>query len=171
MRVVRRPARPCWSIEACQERNSSTVSVYRAHASSSDKRPPRTAATTSAFRRMTQRLVVVGGRSAIVSGLPSGPITYLTLGRWGSFIGTLTKRDSTDSYCGESYKPRLKICLSMANASGNVCPVSDNLLVTDWPRRPQALTAGNKVGDGYPGSLTVCDHVVGRTMRLILSSV
>ena len=27
MRVVRRPARPCWSIEYCQERNSSTVSV------------------------------------------------------------------------------------------------------------------------------------------------
>ena len=31
-------------------------------------------------------------RSAMVSGLPSGPITYLTLGRWGSVIGTLTKQ-------------------------------------------------------------------------------
>src|SRR5262249_35867039 len=47
MRVVRRPARPCWSMEYCQERNSSTVSVYRLHASSSERRPPRTAATTS----------------------------------------------------------------------------------------------------------------------------
>src|SRR5262245_66643003 len=91
-RVASSPARPCWSIEACQERNSSTVSVYRAQASSSDKRPPRTAATTSAFRRMTQRLVDGGGKSAIVSGLPSGPMTYLTLGRWGSFIGTLTNK-------------------------------------------------------------------------------
>ena len=27
MRVVRRPARPCWSIETCQDRNSSTVRV------------------------------------------------------------------------------------------------------------------------------------------------
>ena len=43
--------------------------------------PPRTAATTSAFRRITQRRVFFGGRSAIVSGLPSGPITYLTRGR------------------------------------------------------------------------------------------
>ena len=27
MRVVRRPARPCWSMEYCQDRNSSTVRV------------------------------------------------------------------------------------------------------------------------------------------------
>src|ERR1700730_12058755 len=27
MRVVRRPASPCWSIEYCHDRNSSTVSV------------------------------------------------------------------------------------------------------------------------------------------------
>src|ERR1700756_3740524 len=27
MRVVRNPARPCWSIEYCQDRNSSTVRV------------------------------------------------------------------------------------------------------------------------------------------------
>src|SRR4029078_9314697 len=90
MRVVRRPARPCWSIEYCHDRNSWTVRLSRAHASSRDNRPPRTAATTSAFRRMTQRLVVGGGKSAMVSGLPSGPITYLTLGRWVSVIGTLT---------------------------------------------------------------------------------
>ena len=31
-----------------------------------------------------------GGKSAIVRGLPSGPMTYFTLGRWGSIIGTLT---------------------------------------------------------------------------------
>src|SRR5215510_2599207 len=108
MRVVRSPARPCWSIEYCQERNSSTVSVYRAQASSSDNKPPRTAATTSALRRMTQRLVVGGGRSAIVSGLPSGPITYFTLGRWASVIGTLTKQDSTDSYCEKTTSRGLK---------------------------------------------------------------
>src|SRR5215831_13928702 len=98
MRVVRSPARPCWSIEYCQERNSSTVSVYRAQASSSDSKPPRTAATTSALRRMTQRLVVGGGRSAMVSGLPSGPITYLTLGRWGSVIGVLTSTKLTNTW-------------------------------------------------------------------------
>ena len=45
----------------------------------------------TALRRMTQRFVVGGGRSAMVSGLPSGPMTYLTLGRWGSVIGILTK--------------------------------------------------------------------------------
>jgi hypothetical protein len=39
------------------------------------------AATTSALRRITHRLVEGGGKSAIVSGEPSGPITYLTLGR------------------------------------------------------------------------------------------
>jgi hypothetical protein len=44
----------------------------------------------------------------MVSGLPSGPITYLTLGRWGSVIGTLTKRDSTDSYCEKATGPGLK---------------------------------------------------------------
>src|SRR5574338_1226249 len=83
---------------------------------------------------MTQRLVVGGGKSAMVSGLPSGPITYLTLGRWGSVIGTLTKQDSTDSYWRKNYRARLKICLSMANASGNDCRVSANLLVTDGAR-------------------------------------
>jgi hypothetical protein len=34
----------------------------------------------------------------MVSGLPSGPMTYLTLGRWGSVIGVLTKTNSTGSY-------------------------------------------------------------------------
>src|SRR5262245_10179159 len=43
-------------MEYCQARNSSTVSVYRAQASSSESRPPRTAATTPALRPTTQRL-------------------------------------------------------------------------------------------------------------------
>jgi hypothetical protein len=76
MRVVRKPAKPWRSIEYCQARNSSTESEYRLQASSSDSRPPRTAATTSALRRITQRTVPGAGRSAIDSGLPSGPITY-----------------------------------------------------------------------------------------------
>ena len=33
------------------------------------------------LRRMTQRLVPGAGKSAIVKGLPSGPMTYFTLGR------------------------------------------------------------------------------------------
>src|SRR5438309_9591792 len=90
MRVVRSPASPYWSIDNCQDRNSSTVKVYRLQASSSDNRPPRTAATTSALRRITQRLVVVGGRSATVKGLPSGPMTYFALRRVGSAILKLT---------------------------------------------------------------------------------
>src|SRR5437660_9545783 len=81
-------------MEYCQDRNSSTVSVYRLQASSSERSPPRTAATTSALRRMTQRLVPGAGKSAIVSGLPSGPITYLALGRRGSVMNKLTH--STD---------------------------------------------------------------------------
>src|SRR6266853_714264 len=51
------------------------------HASSSESRPPRTAATTSALHRMTQRFVSDAGRSAIVSGQPSGPMTYVNLAR------------------------------------------------------------------------------------------
>ena len=54
--------------------------------------PPRTAATTSALRRMTRRFVPGAGKSAMVRGEPSGPMTYLTLGRWGSVIFTLTTR-------------------------------------------------------------------------------
>src|SRR5580704_15539630 len=96
-------------IEYCQDRNSSTVSVYRLHASSSDSNPPRTAATTSALRRITQRLVPGAGKSAIVSGEPSGPMTYLTLGRWGSVISTLT---NSTTHCGRPYAGPLKICLS-----------------------------------------------------------
>jgi hypothetical protein len=31
-------------------------------------------------------LVPGAGKSAIVNGLPSGPMTYFTLGRWGSVM-------------------------------------------------------------------------------------
>src|SRR5712692_6334500 len=54
------------------------------------RRPPRTAAITSALRRMTQRFVPGAGKSAIVKGLPSGPITHFGLGRMGNVIKTLT---------------------------------------------------------------------------------
>ena len=36
--------------------------------------------------RITQRRVVLGGRSAMVNGLPSGPITYFTRGRIATVI-------------------------------------------------------------------------------------
>src|SRR5580704_2188719 len=98
-------------MEYCQDRNSSTVSVYRLHASSSESRPPRTAATTSALRRITQRLVPGAGKSAIVRGEPSGPITYLTLGRWGSVIVTLT--NTTMQQVARYVRP-LKIWLSVS---------------------------------------------------------
>src|SRR2546422_173952 len=67
-----------------------TVLVLRLQASSSERSLPRTAATTSALRRMTQRLVPGAGKSAMVSGLPSGPMTYLARGRRGSVINDLT---------------------------------------------------------------------------------
>jgi hypothetical protein len=38
------------------------------------------------LRRMTHRFVPGAGKSAIVNGLPSGPMTYFTLGRWGSVM-------------------------------------------------------------------------------------
>jgi len=38
------------------------------------------------LRRMTHRFVDGGGKSAMVNGLPSGPMTYLTLGRSASLI-------------------------------------------------------------------------------------
>jgi hypothetical protein len=60
------------------------------------------------LRRMTHRFVDGGGRSAIVRGLPSGPLTYLTLGRWGSVIGLLTRLDLTDSYWAETTVRDLK---------------------------------------------------------------
>ena len=56
-----------------------------------DSRPPRTAAITSALLRMTQRFLLGAGKLAIVNGLPSGPITYLGLGRTGTVMKTLTQ--------------------------------------------------------------------------------
>jgi hypothetical protein len=32
----------------------------------------------------------------MVNGLPSGPMTYLTLGRWGSVMEALTQDDELD---------------------------------------------------------------------------
>ena len=83
-RVTRSPGNPCRSTECCQERNSSTVSRYRAHASSRGSSPPRTATTISALRRITHRVVPGGGKSLILNGLPFGPRTYLGLGLNGS---------------------------------------------------------------------------------------
>ena len=60
----------------CQDENSSTVRSYRLQASSRLSNPPWTAKTTSAFRRLTQRRVLRGGRSAIVRILPFGPTMY-----------------------------------------------------------------------------------------------
>jgi hypothetical protein len=74
-----RPRRPCLSIRRCQDRNSSTDRRYRSQASSRLISPARTADTTSALRRMTQRWVLGGGRSSTVSGLPAGPMTLLGL--------------------------------------------------------------------------------------------
>jgi hypothetical protein len=41
--------------------------------------PLRTAATTSALRLITQRLVSAGGRLSTVSGFPTGPIVPFDL--------------------------------------------------------------------------------------------
>jgi hypothetical protein len=45
---------------------------------------------------MTQRLVPGAGKSVIVKGLPSGPITYLGLGRTGTVMKALTQ--TTEQY-------------------------------------------------------------------------
>jgi len=73
-------------MEACHDKNSSAVSMYRLAASSKDSRPPRTAATTLALRSMPQRILPGAGNSAIVNGLPSGPITYFAVGLSGALI-------------------------------------------------------------------------------------
>ena len=50
-------------------------------------------------RRITQRRVLAGGRSAIVRGLPSGPMTYFTRGRIISVIGlSIQTQDHTPAY-------------------------------------------------------------------------
>src|SRR3546814_2192088 len=55
-------------------------------ASSSVRRPARTAVTTSALRRITHRLVEGGGRSSRLSGLPAGPITLFCLPELSEYI-------------------------------------------------------------------------------------
>src|SRR5690349_14771403 len=92
---------------------------------------------------MTQRFVVGGGRSAIVRGLPSGPMTYFTLGRWGS---VMAYSHSTDWHCGKKYRRRLKIWLSAPRGIGPYRGPSANLLVTvgksmapGWRRRKRGM--------------------------------
>src|SRR3989338_8867110 len=80
IRVVRSPAKPYSSIELSHPMYSSSASTYREHTSSIEMRPPRTAATTIAFRLITHRREL-GGRSATLSGVPLGPSTGLTRGR------------------------------------------------------------------------------------------
>ena len=53
---------------------------------------------------------------------PSGPMTYFTLGRWGSVIGTLTTRQLNTR---PTYARRLKICLS-GTADRGVFPAPGN---------------------------------------------
>src|SRR5215831_18201609 len=50
---------------------ASSVSWYRSSASSRVMRPLRTAMTTAALRRTTQRLVLGGGRSSLIDRSPS----------------------------------------------------------------------------------------------------
>jgi hypothetical protein len=85
------------------DRNSSAFSVYRLQASSNDKRPPRTAATTSALRRITQRSVLGGGRSARVKRRPSCPMTWILC-------------CPVSSISSDPVSPR-KICLLMVNSA------------------------------------------------------
>jgi len=89
MRVARKPRTPWFSMSRCHDKNSSIDKEYRLQASSSVSRPERTPATTSAFRRITQRLVLVGGRSASVIGRPM-PLSILPDRRpWGFVIRLL----------------------------------------------------------------------------------
>jgi hypothetical protein len=63
-------------MQFCQDRNSSAFTAYRLQTSSNGNNPPRTAATTSALRRIIQRLVSGSGKSAMVKGHPSSPMTF-----------------------------------------------------------------------------------------------
>ena len=140
--MVRRPARPCWSIDICHDRNSSTVSVYRLQASSRERSPPRTAATTSALRRITHRRVDVGGRSAIVSGLPSGPMTYLTLARCGSVI----KYSQTQTRLHRRYGLQFNICLSVHQRDCVKYCASWRCLFQNDAKTDQSVTATGLAG-------------------------
>src|SRR3569833_2864961 len=82
---------------------------------------------------MTQRFVVGGGRPAPVRGPPPGPITYLTLGRWGS---VMAYSHSTDKHCVKSYRSRLKIWLSAMTGIRPYRPRFANVLVSVGVRMP-----------------------------------
>src|ERR1700687_4218562 len=86
---------------------------------------------------MTQRFVPGAGKSAMVRGEPSGPMTYLTLGRWGSVIATLT---NSTTRRGARYARRLKIWLS---------------LVADWRDLPREMAhnIGFPYANSRPGGL------------------
>lgn len=101
---VRKPRRPCWSNAACQESNSSAVSSYRLQASSSEIKPPRTAVTTSALRRATQRLVSGSGRSVNVRRDPWGPMTYMAFERFCDGVGSLLDSEGFEKPSIESKK-------------------------------------------------------------------
>ena len=80
-------------MEACQERNSSTVSLLALQAFFQAQEP---AAHGGDDLRLAADHPATGvgleERSAMVSGLPSGPMTYFTRGRTRSVIFTLYKR-------------------------------------------------------------------------------
>jgi hypothetical protein len=63
--------------------SSSPSKRSRSRRNHNASRWPRPSAGLAQF---TQRVVPGLGRSAIVSGLPSGPMTYLSLGWWGSVM-------------------------------------------------------------------------------------
>src|SRR5262245_13757315 len=113
--------------------------------------PPRTAATTWAFRRMTQRFVSRGGKSAMVNGLPSGPTTYRT--RLFIFcsimILTTRSRASCPRYRGGVnclLSPEVKIPLRLtpkpprrSNQPGGRCPMANTI---DLGGRSAVVTGG-----------------------------
>src|SRR5262245_40345398 len=86
---------------------------------------------------MTQRFVPGAGRSAIVSGLPSGPMTYLALGRRGSVMNLLTH-----STCNgrEIYLSRLKICLNGTLQSDHCRRIGAARLARHGPKSFEFLT-------------------------------
>src|SRR5215471_19385504 len=86
---------------------------------------------------MTQRLVPGAGKSAMVSGLPSGPMTYLVRGRSGSLINDLTHSTANQAECTGS---ALKICLSSPR-SGRIAAASE----------PERLPPANGQDDGVGG--------------------
>jgi len=76
-RVIRKPARPWVAISRSQDKNSPSDSWYRRQASSRPMTPLRTASTTAALRRGTQRFVSGGGKQTtleLAGGNVSSPV-------------------------------------------------------------------------------------------------